>query len=273
MAERALVTGASRGIGRHTALALAAAGYDVAITGRTLVEGTGTVAPRSADDEVATDVAVEGSLESTAAEIRALGREALPVVMDLTDEDSVLAGVDRVHQAWGAMDVLVNNGFVHLPQQRLFDIDRATAARTWDGNFYHQVVLTRAVVAPMLARGRGLVANMVSGSATTEPRGLPGDGGWGLLYAASKAAFGRVAGIVNAEFAEQGVRAFNVDPGFVITESGRARGGNEAIQEKGFPSADPAASGQVIAWLATHPAEAAAWLGRTVWAPSLAGKI
>lgn len=273
MGKRALVTGASRGIGRHTALALAAAGYDVAITGRTLVEGTGTVAPRSADEPHQGDFAVAGSLESTAAEIRSLGRDALPVVMDLTLEESVLAGVEQVHQTWGPLDVLVNNGFVHLPQQRLFEIDRETADRTWHGNFYHQVLLTRAVVAPMLERGHGLVANMVSGSATVEPRGLPGDGGWGLLYAASKAAFGRVAGIVNAEFGDQGVRAFNIDPGFVVTESAAVRGGNDAIEANGFDSADPAASGQVIAWLAEQTEAAGQWLGRTVWAPSLAHKL
>lgn len=270
---KALVTGATRGIGRQTALVLAEAGYDVAITGRTLREGDGVIAARATggDDGVH---AVPGSLASTAAEIEARGTQALPVVMDLADEQSVIAAVDAVHAAWGKVDVLVNNGFVHLPQQRLFEIDRASADAVWDGNFYHQVLLTRMVVARMLEGDGGLVANMVSGSATTDPRGLPGDGGWGLLYAASKAAFGRLAGIVNAEFAEAGVRAFNIDPGFVVTESGRARGGSREIEEKGFASADPTASGQVIAWLAAHPEDGAQeWLGRTIWAPKLAGAL
>lgn len=270
---KALVTGATRGIGRATALVLAEAGYDVAITGRTQVEGAGVIAPRAAGGD-AEAIAVPGSLASTAAEIEARGVRALPVVMDLSDEQSVCAAVDDVHAAWGAVDVLVNNGFVHRPQQRLFEIDRASADAVWEGNFYHQVLLTRMVVARMLESGGGTVANMVSGSATTDPRGLPGDGGWGLLYAASKAAFGRLAGIVNAEFADAGVRAFNIDPGFVVTESGRARGGSKEIEEKGFASADPTASGQVIAWLAAHPdAGTQEWLGRTIWAPKLAPSL
>lgn len=267
---KALVTGATRGIGRQTALVLAEAGYDVAITGRTQVEGEGVIAARATSDDGRVH-AVPGSLASTAAEIEARGAQALPVVMDLADEQSVTDAVDAVHAEWGAVDVLVNNGFVHLPQQRLFEIDRASADAVWDGNFYHQVLLTRMVVARMLEGNGGLVANMVSGSATTDPRGLPGDGGWGLLYAASKAAFGRLAGIVNAEFAEAGVHAFNIDPGFVVTESGQARGGSKEIEDKGFASADPAASGQVIAWLAANRETGASeWLGRTVWAPKLA---
>jgi NAD(P)-dependent dehydrogenase (short-subunit alcohol dehydrogenase family) len=272
---RALVTGATRGIGKATAVALAAAGFDVAITGRTLVEGTGTIAPRVSEggpDDKAL-LPVQGSLQSTAAEVRALRGQCLLVQMDLSSRSSVVEGVAQVHAEWGALDLVVNNGFVHLPQERFLDLTEDSLERTWRGNFYHQLLLTHEVLAPMLERGSGTVVNMASSSATNDPPAGPGDGGWGLAYAASKAAFGRIAGSINAEFGDRGVRAFNVDPGFVVTESALARGGSDAIaQSGGYPSADPSASGTVIAWLATSP-DADRFLGKTIWAPKLAADL
>ena len=58
-----------------------------------------------------------------------------------------------------------------------------------------------------------------------------GEGVWGLSYAASKASFGRIAGAINSEYRDAGIKAFNLSPGFVITESGKARGGADAIVE------------------------------------------
>ena len=272
---RALVTGATRGIGRATALALADAGFDVAITGRTLVEGEGTIAPRVSEGGPGdqTLLPVQGSLASTAADIRARGAQCLPVQMDLTSRTSVVQAVARVHAEWDVLDLVVNNGFVHLPQQRFLDLTEDSLERTWRGNFYHQLLLTHEVLAPMLERGRGTIVNMASSSATNDPPAGPGDGGWGLAYAASKAAFGRIAGSINAEFGARGVRAFNVDPGFVVTESALARGGSDTIaQSGGYPSADPSASGLVIAWLATSP-DADRFLGKTIWAPKLAADL
>ncbi|HZP30686.1 MAG TPA: SDR family NAD(P)-dependent oxidoreductase, partial [Acidimicrobiia bacterium] len=91
-----MVTGASRGIGRAIALALAGEGYDVAITARTVVEGTSSEG-------------LPGSLQATAAEIEALGREALQVRLDLLERDALVPAVEAVLDAWGHVDVLVNN--------------------------------------------------------------------------------------------------------------------------------------------------------------------
>ncbi|MCW2857466.1 MAG: oxidoreductase [Marmoricola sp.] len=272
---RVLVTGATRGIGRQTALALAAAGFDVAISGRTVIEGEGTIAPRASTDP-ASDAAllpVEGSLEATAAEIVRLGAECLVVPMDLTEPLSIAAAATRIHGEWDALDVVVNNAFVHLPQQSFLDLTDDSLRGSWEGNFLHQVLLIQLLLEPMLARGAGTIVNMASSSATYDPPAGPGAGGWGLGYAASKAAFGRIAGTINAELGDRGIRAFNVDPGFVVTESALARGGTEAIaQGGGYPSADAAASGKVIAWLATSP-DAGRFLGKVIWAPRLADDL
>src|SRR5688572_21086445 len=82
----ALVTGASRGLGKHFALALARAGADVAITSRTLA-----------------------SLDDTAAAIAALGRRVLPVALDVRDHESIKSAVAAVHAHFGRIDILINN--------------------------------------------------------------------------------------------------------------------------------------------------------------------
>ena len=82
----ALVTGASRGLGRFFALALARAGADVVITSRTLA-----------------------SLDGTRREIEALGRRCVPVALDVRLEPSIAAAVAAAHQALGRIDILVNN--------------------------------------------------------------------------------------------------------------------------------------------------------------------
>ena len=100
----ALVTGASRGIGKATAIALARAGFDVAIGARTVREGEGLD-----DSGRAGAGSLPGSLETTAAAVEADGRRALPITMDLLDRPSLEAAVGRVLAEWGRVDVLVNN--------------------------------------------------------------------------------------------------------------------------------------------------------------------
>ena len=104
----ALVTGASRGIGRCAAVALARRGFDVVITARTVHEGDGRAHASSTlvHDE---PLAIAGSLDSTAAEIEALGRTCLAVPMDLLDRGSVERVAAVALADMGRVDVLVNN--------------------------------------------------------------------------------------------------------------------------------------------------------------------
>ena len=231
----AMVTGATRGIGRAVAVAFARAGYDVVVTGRTVTEGSGRVRPRRAAAEDG-ELPVEGSLETTAAQIARAGTSAWPVVMDLTDAGSVTAAAEEALAAFGRIDVLVNNAIAHLPGSHasFADLDPARLGEVLAANFAAQVLLVQRVLPAMVGRGSGVIVNLVSASAAVDPPAPPDSGGWGLGYAAAKAAFGRIAGAVNAEYARHGIRAFNLDPGFVITEAGAVRGGTAAIAARGF---------------------------------------
>lgn len=271
----ALVTGASRGIGRDTALALAEAGYDVAFTARTVHEGEGTVAARTSR-EGGVMHAVAGSLATTAAEIEARGVRALPLRMDLTDPTAATAVAGELLETWGAPYVLVSNAVHHVPHARFLELDLAALRESLDANLVHQVSLVQALLPAMVDAGGGVIANMCSGSAVHDPPAPPGEGGWGLAYAAAKAAFGRVAGAVNAEYRRAGIRAFNIEPGFVVTASGLARGGTEEIEARAVASSSSDASGRVIAWLAASDAEDAevnALLGTVIAAPQLAARL
>lgn len=261
------MTGASRGIGRRTALALAAAGHDVAFTARTVTEGEGRIPPRHGTGDA---ILVPGSLERTHAEIEALGARALPVQMNLLDRPSVQAAARTVLDAWGRVDVLVNNAVAHIAgtHERFLELDVNVAEQVTAGNYLNQIVLLQAVLPAMLEQGGGTIVNLCSGSATSDPPGPPGEGGWGVAYSASKAAFGRLAGAINAEYRERGVRAFNLDPGFVITEAGAARGGLDSLKEKGFEPTPEEAPAAAVVWLATHP-DAEKFLDRVIWTPEL----
>ncbi|WP_396447532.1 SDR family NAD(P)-dependent oxidoreductase [Actinomadura sp.] len=263
----ALVTGASRGIGRRTALALAAAGHDVAFTARTVDEGEGRIPPRHGTGDA---IPVPGSLARTAAELEALGARALPVRMDLLDRESVRAAAHTVLDAWGRVDVLVNNAVAHVAgtHERFLDLDVGVAEQVVAGNYLNQIVLLQAVLPAMLGQGGGTIVNLCSGSAAGDPPGPPGEGGWGVAYSASKAAFGRLAGAINAEYLHRGVRAFNLDPGFVITDAGAARGGLDSLKEEGFEATPEEAPAAAVVWLAANP-EAERFLGRVIWTPKL----
>ena len=264
----ALVTGASRGIGRECALAFARAGFDVAITARTVREGEGRAAPRTRAGEQV--IPVPGSLETTVSEIEACGVRALAVPMDLLDRASVIAAGERVLNEWSRVDVLVNNAYAQTVgnMDRILGIEIDDAQAMVVGNYLHQLALVQVVLPSMIERGNGIVIGLASGSATLDPPAPPGEGGWGLSYAASKAAFGRIAGAINSEYRGAGIKAFNLSPGFVITESGKARGGAHAIVDAGFAATPASVPAAAAVWLATDP-DAERFLGRVVDGPKL----
>ncbi len=267
----AIVTGASRGIGRAGALALAEAGFDVVVSARTVREGEGVAEPNSVREEVT--LAVPGSLERTAQEVEERGQRALIVPMDLIDVDSVTALPTTVMQEWGRIDVLFNNAIYRGvgTLDRIADLTVESMTNLLAGNFMNQILLIQQVIPHMLAAGGGTIIDMVSGSARLDPAGPPGEGGWGILYSASKAAFGRVAGGVNAEYRSRGIRAFNVDPGNVVTEARKAAKPDDEYSS-GYGSEPAEATGKVVAWLATDPT-ADKFLGKWIFAPKLCSDL
>ncbi len=142
----AVVTGASRGIGRQLCTDLASAGYDVVAVARSSADSPGKL---------------PGTIDETAELVRARGRQAMPVALDVRNEDAVAALCDRVYAEWGRCDLLVNNAAIAVPGPTL---DQPT--RRWrlavdvnlNGPFYFMYHFCRR----MVAAGDGRVINVSS---------------------------------------------------------------------------------------------------------------
>ena len=183
----AIVTGGGTGIGRGCALVLAEHGADIVLAGRR-----------------------PEPLEKTALDVQALGRRALAVPTDVTDEAQCAQLVERTLAELGRLDILVNNagGAPTKP------IDAWTAEewhQTLDLNAGSVWFLSRLAAKPMLAQGKGSIVNITSGSAFFAfPAGAP--------YAASKAAVVNLTMAMAAAWTPGGVRVNSVASGAVRTE-------------------------------------------------------
>jgi NAD(P)-dependent dehydrogenase (short-subunit alcohol dehydrogenase family) len=125
-----------------------------------------------------------------------------------------------------------------------------------------QVVLVQAVLPAMLEAGGGRIIGITSYAATHEPSAPVGEGGWGYAYAASKAAFHRLAGHLAVEHGGAGIVAVNVDPGHVMTERMQANATRLGLEGR-YHGAPPSVPAAAVVWLATAP-EAAELNGQTV---------
>jgi NAD(P)-dependent dehydrogenase (short-subunit alcohol dehydrogenase family) len=245
----AFVTGASRGIGKAVAIAFAEAGYDVAITARSQVEGEER--EHSSTIRQSNTAPLPGSLRSTAEAIEATGRAVLAVPSDLMDLASVGAATAVVLERWGRVDVLVNNGrYVGPGHMDLFlDTPIALLEDHLTANVVAPMHILQMVLPGMLERGTGAVITMSSGAGTSNPPAPAGSGGWGMGYSISKGALHRVLGVLSVEHAGSGLRFFNVNPGGVATE--RIKADMAGFGFDGEKWAPPALIGAVLTWLAT----------------------
>jgi NAD(P)-dependent dehydrogenase (short-subunit alcohol dehydrogenase family) len=203
----AVVTGASRGVGKGVAVALGAAGHTVYVTGRST--GTAVTYP-----------VVGGTVERTAEAVTAAGGRGVGVVCDHTDDAQVRALFDRVRAESGGLDVLVNNvwgGYAAYHENRHTDMEGRfweQPLSVWDDMFAAGVRAHYAatVLAVPLLRPGALVVTVSF---------FPGsyvDGGDQVAYSVAKAADDRMVAVMAAQLAERGVTAVSLYPGLVRTE-------------------------------------------------------
>ncbi|WP_375482580.1 SDR family NAD(P)-dependent oxidoreductase [uncultured Jatrophihabitans sp.] len=249
MPARALVTGASRGIGKAIALALAEQGYDVAIAARTVRSGEAT--SEHSQTVHKRDVRpLPGSLEETAAAIEGLGRAALRLRMDLIDLPSVESAVQQLISEWGGVDVIVNNGRHIGPglMDTILDTPVEQYALFMAAHGVAPIRIVQLLLPAMLDQGSGTVVTVSSDAGYTWYPQAPRPG---LGYRIGKAAGHTLVGSIQAEYGARGIRAFNVNPGFTLTE----RNSLDA-DEFGFDPAracPPQAVAAAITWLVTRP--------------------
>lgn len=183
--QRALVTGAARGLGREIALALAAAGAHVLLNGR---------APPA--------------LDVVADEIRRRGGEATPLPFDVADPRAV-AGVDLQD-----LDILVNN-VGGRDRRPLSELDPDALRRLLDLNLVAPFSLSQRAAAGMVRRGRGRIINVTS---IAGPLARSGD----AAYTSAKGALAALTRALAAELGPHGVTANAVAPGYFATEANAA---------------------------------------------------
>jgi NAD(P)-dependent dehydrogenase (short-subunit alcohol dehydrogenase family) len=246
----AFITGASRGIGKACAVELAEAGFDVAVTARTVVEGE----PREHSPTVrrSDTSALPGSLNSTAALVEQKGAKAMAVAADLLDPASLGAAVTKVLERWGRIDVVVHNGRYIGPghMDRFLDTPIELLRKQMEANVFAPLIIDQLVLPQMIANGGGVIINITSACGYGDPLKPAGSGGWGMGYSLSKGACQRVAGFIKVELADQGVRCFNVQPGFVSTERMAQDMAKFGFAAQGAP---PETTAKVVSWLCVSP--------------------
>jgi NAD(P)-dependent dehydrogenase (short-subunit alcohol dehydrogenase family) len=201
----AIVTGASRGIGKQIAIELGRQGYDVVVAARS----------------VAAHRRLAGSIGETVAEVEATGVRALAVETDVCSSASVRNLVDTAVQVFGSIDVLINNAaYTAGGTPTVTELELDDWLTQFDTNLNGPLRLIQAVVPVMRAGGAGTIINMTSGAGDLDfgPREVSVLGGERLAYAASKAALNRLANALAPELARDRIAIVNVDPGFTRTE-------------------------------------------------------
>lgn len=190
--RQALVTGASRGLGRSMALALARAGADVIITGRT-----------------------PETLEATAEEIRALGRKAGVLAADMKDATGTAAACETILAEHGAVDILVNNIGNRSTSAPVEDQTIADWEEMMAFNLSPTFAATQVVGRQMIARGQGgRIINISSIAAMRVIRGIGG-----RHYETAKAAVLQFTRCVAADWGKHGITCNAICPGLFMTDA------------------------------------------------------
>jgi NAD(P)-dependent dehydrogenase (short-subunit alcohol dehydrogenase family) len=183
----AMVTGGTRGLGEVSALALAKAGADIAVCGR------------SAPD-----------LERVTAAIQGLGQKARGFNIDVTDRNKVFAAVAQILEHFGRIDILVNDAGVNY-RVPVLEFPEEEWDRIISTNLKGYFLTAQAVAPQMIANGYGKIINMSSILGTV---GLPNQ----VAYASSKGGVDQMTKVMALEWAKLGVRVNAVGPTYFETE-------------------------------------------------------
>ena len=208
-AKVAIVTGASRGIGKAIAERFAREGASVVCTARTLEEGDHPL--------------LEGSLQTTVRGIEQAGGKALAVPCDVADFDACLRAVSEARQAFGPIDVLVNNAALtyFMP---VADFPPTKWLKSFAVTFHGAFYMSKLVLADMIARKAGAIVNISSGAAIGPGRGPYEEtarrGRGGTLYGAEKAALERFTQGLAAEVYGDGISVTCLSPSMVVATPG-----------------------------------------------------
>src|ERR687898_3526880 len=224
----ALVTGASSGLGRVTAIALARAGADVALVARS-----------------------QGELDSAKEEVSRLGRQALILPVDLASETETAEAVVRTVEALGRIDVLVNAAGTDVPGT-VEELDVADWDRTLDVNLRAPFLLSKAAFPHMREAGGGIIVNISS---------VAGKKGWANASAYCASKFG-LTGFTEAladEGKEHGIRAIVLYPGAMATNWGafspEERQQSEPNEAPATQVLRPERVASFISWFVASPPE------------------
>jgi NAD(P)-dependent dehydrogenase (short-subunit alcohol dehydrogenase family) len=223
----AVVTGASRGIGRAVAVELARAGAHVVVTART---------------SEAKPAELPGTIEQTAKEAEALGRSALAIPMDVTSEEQVRAMAERTLKEFGGCDILVNNAGISFPAPF-----HQTPLKRWDVvmnvNLRGPVMCMQAFLPSMIERGEGRIINVSSFLAEFVMPGM-------VSYSVSKIALEKLTQYAGMELQQQNVavNALRIELN-IATEGWMFRNPNVDFStwEK------PEAASEATLWMACQP--------------------
>jgi NAD(P)-dependent dehydrogenase (short-subunit alcohol dehydrogenase family) len=183
----AVVTGASRGLGRAYATAFADAGAAVALVARGVKE-----------------------LGALAEELTGRGARVLPITADVTDADGVQRAAEYILESLGPVDLLVNAAGLGTPMGPFADVSIEHWWRTIEVNVKGPALWSRALLPSMMARGSGRIINLAS---IAGGRGIPN---WSA-YATSKTALIRLSETIALEGSARSVRVFPIHPGAVRT--------------------------------------------------------
>lgn len=223
-----LITGASRGIGRAIAVEFARAGADVAITARSTNAAPGKF---------------PGTLDETAAAVRALGRRAVVIPADITSEEQARSIARTAITELGRVDVLVHNAGISAPQPfietplKRFDL-------VMNVNLRGPVILTQELLPAMITRGEGRIVNVNSYLPMTQD--VPNQS----VYSAAKMAFQNLVEWIARECAPSGVAANTLGIDREITTDGWKLHRPDIDQSAWEP---PAAVAEAVLWIAGQP--------------------